>query len=192
MTAKIIFFAGSSRKDSVNKKLAKQAYEIAKGKGADATFIDLADYPMPLYNGDLEDAEGLPENAKKLKKIFLDHDAFFVAAPEYNSSLAPLLKNTIDWMSRAESDDEAPLAVYKNKVAAISAASPGGFGGLRGLVPLRMLLENISVMVIPPQLAISGAYDQFDDFGTLTNDQQRGMLDKIVEQLIDTATKLKA
>ena len=191
MSAKILFFAGSARDDSVNKKLAKQAYDIAKEKGADATFVDLRDYPMPIYDGDEEDAHGLPENAKTFKKLFADHDAVFIASPEYNSSFSPLLKNTIDWISRKESDDEQPLLAFNGKVAAIAGASPGGFGGLRGLVPLRMLLENINVMVLPQQLTIPSAYGKFDDDGNLTDDTAKDMLTSIIDRLISVSGALK-
>lgn len=190
---KLLFFAGSARTDSVNKKLAKAAYEHAMTKdGIESTFLDLKAYPLPIYDGDLEDQDGIPENAKKLKQILADHDGFFIASPEYNSGYSPLLKNVIDWCSRAESKDEPPLKAYKDKVVAITAASPGGLGGIRGLVPLRMLLGNIGVHVLPNQLAISGAFNAFDDHGGLKDDHQKAMLEGVVDQLIDVSTKLKA
>jgi len=135
--AKLLFFAGSARKDSLNKKLAALAGELASEKGADVTIIDLKDFPMPLYDGDLEEEEGLPENAKRLKKLFIEQDGFFIASPEYNSSFSSLLKNTLDWISRPHEENEASLSAYRGKVAALGAVSPGALGGLRGLVPLR-------------------------------------------------------
>lgn len=189
-TPKILVFAGSARKASWNKMLAKIAAELLNTQGASATFIDLADYPLPLYDGDLEEAQGLPENAKKLKKLFLEHQGLLIAAPEYNSSLTPLLKNTIDWVSRPENDNETPLACYAGKVAAIVATSPGAFGGLRGLVPLRMLLENIQVMVIPNQLAISKAYEAFDESGKLTSETNKAQLEAVTKKLADVLKKL--
>ena len=141
--ANILFLAGSARKESINKKLARLAATMAEATGADVTLIDLKDYDMPIYNGDLEQENGLPENAKKLKKIFIEHDGFFIASPEYNSSYSALLKNTIDWLSRPHKENELPLTAYKGKVAALGATSPGALGGLRGLVALRMLLGKI-------------------------------------------------
>jgi len=191
MAAKILFLAGSARKDSVNKKLAKAAYAIAVEQGADATFIDLNDYPMPLYNGDYEAENGLPETTIQLKNIMHEHHGIFIASPEYNSSMSPLLVNTLDWASRSHEDNELPLSAYKGKVVAIAAASPGGLGGMRGLVPLRMMLGNIGMHVIPDQLALSGAMKAFDEDGTLNNEQQKGVLTAIITQLIKVTDKLQ-
>lgn len=189
MSAKLLFLAGSARKDSLNKKLAKAATKIAEEQGATATFVDLKDYEMPIYDGDWEDKNGVPDAAKKLKQIFMDHDGFFIASPEYNSGYSPLLKNTIDWMTRPMGDDVPGLAAFDGKIGAISAASPGGLGGMRGLVQLRMLLGNINVHLIPAQAAISSAHESFDDEGNLTNEQQAKMLHNVVEQLVKTAEK---
>jgi len=188
---KILFLAGSARKESINKKLVKLAAEMAKAAGAEVTVIDLHDYEMPLYNGDLEMAEGMPENAKKLKQVFINHDGFFIASPEYNGSFSALLKNTIDWMSRPDKENEIPLAAYKGKVAALGAVSPGGLGGLRGLVPLRMLLGNIGVTVIPSQIAIGAGFKAFDSEGLLIDEGQKAMLQSIIDELLRTAGKLK-
>ena len=187
----LTFLAGSAREDSVNKKIAHAAAAMAEAAGAKTTFLDLRDYPMPLYNGDLEDREGLPEAAVELKAIFRASDGLFIASPEYNSSLSPLLKNTIDWISRRASADESPLVAYKGKVAAIAAGSPGGLGGLRGLVPLRMLLGNIGMHVVPQQLAIAGAPNTFDADGQLIDTHHRDALEGIIAQLINTATALR-
>ena len=187
---KLLFLSGSIRKDSFNKKLAKQAYQIAQEIGVDATYIDLKEFEMPLYNGDLEAESGIPENAKKLKQLFRDSDGFFIASPEYNSSFSPLLKNSLDWISRSHEKDEPRLVAFDGKVAAISAASPGGFGGLRGLVPLRMMLGNIGVFVTPNQLAISFANKSFNEKGDLTDEGQKSILKSVVEELANTAKKL--
>jgi len=189
---KLIFLSGSIRNESYNKKLAKLACDIAGGiDGVGASFVDLKDYEMPLYNGDLEASSGLPDNAKKLKDIFAKCDGFFIASPEYNSSLSPLLKNSLDWISRPHEENEKPLLAYDGKVAAISAASPGGFGGMRALVPLRMMLENISTIVIPKQLAIPFANQEFDDNGALKNERFGSALKAMVEQFADTAKRMK-
>lgn len=183
MAKKILFLAGSTRKESVNKKLAKAAYKIALEKNIEATFIDLKDFPMPIYNGDLEDAEGLPEKAIELKKIFIAHDGVFIASPEYNSSFSPLLKNALDWISRKHEDNEPALVAYTGKIMALTAASPGGYGGLRGLVPLRMMLGNIGVLVLPEQLAIPNAYNAFDENGHLQDQKYTDTLANIIDRL---------
>ncbi len=191
MSAKLIFFSGSCRKDSANKKLAKAASAMAEDMGAMATYIDLADYEMPLFNEDLESEHGLPDAAKALKKLFADHDGFLIASPEYNSSFSPLLKNTLDWMTRPGSKDEPIMMAFKGKVAALTAASPGGLGGLRGLIPLRMWLSNIHIHVIPQQFALGGSMKAFDENGALTDDKQKGALSGVLQQFIETAENLK-
>ena len=189
--AKLIFFAGSARQDSINKKLARLAANMAEAEGASVTYIDLKDYPMPLYDGDLEAETGLPENAIKLKEVFLEHDGFFIAAPEYNSSISPLLKNTLDWISRAHQEKEAPLSVYRNKVAALGAVAPGALGGLRGLVPLRMMLSNIMVQVVPTQVAIPSGFTAFEDNGALKDENMNKMLQNTIREFVQTAQALK-
>ena len=159
-TAKILAFAGSARKDSFNKKLVKIAAEGAKAAGAEVTYLDFRDLPLPLFDEDLEAAEGLPENALKLKVMMKAHQGFLIACPEYNSSITPLLKNAIDWASRPE-PGEPSLVCFKDKVAILISASPGGLGGLRGLVHVRSILSNIGVLVLPDQRAIGTAYHWF-------------------------------
>ncbi|MGI0008244.1 MAG: NADPH-dependent FMN reductase, partial [Nitrosopumilaceae archaeon] len=154
---KILAFAGSTRTDSFNKKLIKIATNGARDAGAEVTVIDLHDFPMPVYDGDLEQRDGLPATARKLKDLMLSHQGFLISSPEYNSSISGVLKNTIDWTSR-QSQGEIPLACFKNKVAGLMSASPGGLGGLRGLVHVRAILENIGVLVIPEQIAVAKAH----------------------------------
>ena len=147
---KILAFAGSSRIGSFNKKLVKFAAEEAKKTGAEVRYIDLLDYPMPLFNEDLETVEGLPQKALEFKHLLREHQGFLISCPEYNGSITPLLKNTIDWASRPELN-EKPSFCFKGKVAALLATSPGGLGGIRGLVHVRAILEGIGVFVIPEQ-----------------------------------------
>lgn len=187
VTGKILFLSGSARKDSMNKKLAKHAYDLAIEKGADATWIDLADFPMPIYDGDIESETGLPEKAIELKEIFVAHRGLFIASPEYNSSFSPLLKNALDWISRPHQENEAGLIAYQGKVAALSATSPGALGGLRGLVPLRMLLGNIQVTVLPNQLAVPFYGKSFDEAGRVSDESYLSMLNQLVDDLIATA-----
>lgn len=163
---KILAFAGSTRTDSFNKKLLSIAAAGARAAAADVTVIDLKDYPLPIYDGDLEAADGLPDTARKLKDIFLAHQGLLIASPEYNSSVSAVLKNAIDWVSRPV-QGEKPLECFTGKVASIMAASPGGLGGLRGLVALRSILGNIGVIVLPEQLAVSKAHEAFDAGGAL-------------------------
>ena len=185
--AKLLFFAGSARKESMNKKLAKLAADMAQDAGAQVTHIDLKDFEMPLYDGDVEAQNGIPENAKKLKKLFVEHDGFFIASPEYNSSMPPLLKNTLDWISRPHEEKEASLIAFNGKIAALGAVSPGGLGGLRGLVPLRMMLGNIGVTVVPSQVAVGSGFQAFDENEHLKDDRQAGMLKATIDEFVKIA-----
>lgn len=181
---KILFLSGSTRKESFNCKLANVAYKFAKTQNVDAEYIDLADFEMPLFNEDDEAKDGIPETALRLKQKFIDADGYYISAPEYNGSITPLLKNTLDWLSRASEENEAPLSAYSNKAAAICSASPGGFGGMRALVPLRLLLSNLGVNMVGKQLAISAAHDAFDEAGNLKSERYQKMLEGIVKTLI--------
>jgi chromate reductase, NAD(P)H dehydrogenase (quinone) len=181
---RILAFSGSSRRDSFNRKLLTQAAAIAREAGAEVTEIDLIDYPLPIYDGDWEDAHGLPEHARKLKGLMKEHDGFLIASPEYNGSLSPLLKNVIDWCSRAENDKEPTLQAYDGKTAALLAASPGGLGGIRGLRHVREILGNIGVYVVPAQFALSSAHQAFDESGNLTDPRAQTSIRRVVNQLI--------
>ncbi len=169
---KILCLAGSLRKDSLNKKLVKVAMAAAQEAGAECTYIDLKDYPMPIYDGDIEAESGIPENARKLKKLMMEHQAFLIASPEYNSSVSGALKNFIDWTSRPE-QGEKNIAAFIGKVAGIMACSPGALGGLRGLVTLRSILGNIRVLVVPEQHAVSQAGDAFTEDGKLKDEKHQ-------------------
>jgi chromate reductase, NAD(P)H dehydrogenase (quinone) len=168
-TPRILAFSGSLRTDSYNHKLVTIAARGARGAGVPVTLIRLRDFPMPIYDQEIEDASGMPENAAKLKALFAEHDGLLIASPEYNSGITAALKNAIDWVSRATSDDEPPLSAIRGKTAAILAASPGGYGGGRSLAQLRTLLENIRVSVIEDQVAIPKVHEAMDDEGNLTD-----------------------
>lgn len=187
----ILAFAGSARKESYNKRLVKIAAAGARAAGADVREIDLRDFPLPLFDEDLEKESGTPENATKLKKFFLEADGLLLACPEYNSSITPLLKNTIDWMSRPV-PGEAPLAAFTGKCATLMAASPGGLGGLRGLVTVRSILGNIGVTVLPDQLAISKAFEAFNENGSLKDAKQQAAVEKLGSGLASAVGKFKA
>lgn len=187
---KILAFAGSTRSESWNKKLIKVAVEGSRAAGAEVTLIDLRDFPMPMYDGDLEAASGLPEHAKRLKRLFLDHQGLLISSPEYNSSIPGVLKNAIDWVSRSE-PGEADLAAFRDKVAVLMSASPGGLGGLRGLAALRTLLGNIKVLVLPDQVSISKAHEAFNPDGTLKDAKQAAAVQKLGKTLTETVAKLR-
>lgn len=189
MIPKILAFAGSTRIDSFNKKLVKISAAGAREAGAEVTVIDLRDYPMPFYDEDLEKKEGLPSSTRKLKELMLSHQGFLISSPEYNSSISGVLKNTIDWTSR-QSDGETILACFKDKVSGIMSASPGGLGGLRGLVHVRAILENIGVLVIPTQIAVSKAHEAFNLDGTLKDQKQEQQAKKIGANLAQMLMKL--
>ena len=191
MKPKTLIFAGSIRNGSLHRRLAMEAAARLQAAGADATFADLRDYPMPLYNGDLEAGEGLPPAAKAFKELVRRHDAIVIASPEYNGSFTALLKNTIDWISRPEAG-EPPLAVFRGKLAAIMSVSPGPGGGGRGLRHLRELLEMIGVTVIPEQLAIARSSQAFDSQGRLVRTDDSEALEKLVAGLTQSLEEHRA
>jgi len=190
-TRRILAFSGSARHNSYNTMLVRIAARGAEAVGAVVTIVDLRDYPLPLFDEDLERENGPPENATKLKQLFLEHRGLLISSPEYNSSVTPLLKNTIDWVSRAAAG-ESPLAAYKDKVAALMSASPGGLGGLRGLVHVRSILSNIGVLVLPDQIAVSCAFEAFDASGDLKDEKQRDRVKKLGEGLAGVIARLGA
>ena len=188
---RLLFFAGSAREASFNKKLALLGHNIAEANGIEAVFVDLKDYPMPIYNGDLEAAEGPPERASAFKALLGEYQGVFIASPEYNSSVTPLLKNTLDWVTRVRAKGETGLEVFKSRVFAISGASPGYYGGMRSLLNLRQILAvGIGALVIPEQLALPRAMDAFEADGSLKDRNQQEMLKGVVEALAIAARKL--
>jgi len=191
MKTRILAWAGSSRKESFNRKLLAVAVTGAEEAGAEVTTIDLGDYPMPLVNQDLEAETGIPENGLKFKRLLLEHDALLIASPEYNGSISPLLKNALDWASRAETDDEIPLAAYRGKTAAILAASPGALGGLRGLVVLRMLLGNLGITVLPEQQTLPRADQALNEDGSPISRKKEAAVRALGAKLARTTEKLK-
>ena len=188
----LIALSGSTRSGSYNATILSIAIEAARAAGAVVDFIDLRDFPMPLFQQDLEDAEGLPDATKRLKDRFRMADGFLLASPEYNSAFSPLLKNTIDWCSRAESDDEAPLSVYAGKSALLLSASPSALGGLRGLTALRALLQNIRVTVYPEMLSVSGAHEVIGGNGVFSDPKWPSRITRLVNGYVPFAGKLAA
>ena len=187
---RLLFFAGSTRDGSFNKKLAGLAHHIAEANGIEAVLIDLKDYPMPIYNGDLEAKEGPPERARAFKALLEEYQGVFIASPEYNSSVTPLLKNTLDWATRVRAKGETGLEVFKSRVFAISGASPGYYGAMRSLLHLRQILEvGIGATVIPQQIAVPRATDAFEPDGSLKDKAQQDLCKSVVEALAVAARK---
>lgn len=185
---KLLFFAGSCREHSLNIRLAKFAEQSIDHDLVETTFINLADYQIPLYNGDHEENYGIPNDVSTLKRLFDAQDGLFIASPEYNGSYSALLKNTVDWLFRRPEDGLVPFA---NKVVALASASPLGAGGLRGLVPLRMLMGNMGCHIIPNQFCLAHAGTAFDD-GQLTDESQIINLNKTLDQWLETTIALNA
>ena len=190
-TPRILAFAGSTRRESFNRKLLKLAVQGAQQAGAQVTVVELADYPFPLFNEDDEAAGQKPTKVTELKQLFVEHDGILIASPEYNSSITPLLKNTLDWVSRA-APGEPGLIAFQGKVAQLVSASPGALGGLRGLVHLRAILGNIGVIVLPAQIAVPKAHDEFQADGTLKNAKLQASVADLGAKLAGFITKLKA
>ena len=185
---RLLFIAGSAREKSFNKRLAKLGAAIAEANGIAATFVDLGDYPMPIYDGDIEVKSGPPENSRKLKALMKAHSGVFIASPEYNASFSPLLKNAIDWVSHTRDEGEAPMEVFKTRVFALGSASPGGMGGLRGLSQLRLVLElGIGALVLPDQFAVPRAVDAFDEHGHLKNKDAQENFKAVIQKLARAA-----
>lgn len=158
---KILAFAGSTRKDSFNKLLVRQAAKGAEDAGAEVTVIDLKDFPMPLYDGDDEAANGIPAKAKELKKLMQESDGFLIASPEYNGGYTGVLKNAFDWASRKEQKGE--VSPFSGKTAVLLSTGPGKLGGLRGLMQLRGVMDDLKVAVLPPMHAVGGATTAFEN-----------------------------
>jgi len=178
--SRILAFAGSTRKDSFNRRLLAVAVELARQADLDVQHIELADYPMPIMNEDLEAEKGQPENATALRKLMLEADGLLLACPEYNSSITPLMKNVIDWVSRKESGG-GDLAPYENKKALLLGASPGRRGGKRSVATVRSILGNIGVEVFDKEFTLPGAGDAFDHLDQLRDVEMVDALKAIVK-----------
>jgi chromate reductase len=185
---KILVFAGSIRTASFNARLAALAAKELALLNVDTTRISLVDYPMPLYDGDAEAASGPPQNAVKLKRLFVAHHGIFIASPEYNASVTPLLKNTLDWISRVREAAEPPLPAYKERVFALGAASNGTYGGYRSLIALRHVLElGCGAMVLPDQVAVRDAATAFDEMDNLRDETAANRLRTVLARLVEAA-----
>lgn len=188
--ARILAFAGSTRDGSYNRKLIRIAASGAEEAGGRVHLVELSEYPLPLMNEDLEAREGIPESGLAFKGLMLESDGLLISAPEYNSSITPLLKNTLDWASRSQGPDERPLSAFRGKTAVIMSASPGRLGGLRGLVTLRMMLGNLGVTVLPDTRSISGADTAFSEDGSLKNSRDHKAVMRLGRVLVETVDRL--
>lgn len=190
----LLVFAGSTRAQSWNRKLAAAAATIATEQGAQVTHLELGDFDVPMYNADLE-AKGTPRDVIRLKEIFHDHPAWIVCSPEYNGSYTGLMKNTLDWISSPVKNDPVWQDGYRsftNKVVGLTAASPGALGGLRSLSHLTPLLMNLHCWVSPHQLALTRAAEAFDVHGQLVNENQRLNLALVIERVLWAARQFRA
>jgi NAD(P)H-dependent FMN reductase len=181
---RILAFAGSARRDSLNCKFLAVAVAAARAAGAEVTLVDLNEYELPLYHGDLEDASGMPANATKLIALIAKHDGLLIASPEYNGAFTPLLKNTIDWCTRSDDD------VFGSKVVAVISASPGPFGGVRSLVMAQQLLLKLGCHIVAGQTALPNASKAFDEAGKLTDARAEKSVTALMSSLVATAKKL--
>jgi NAD(P)H-dependent FMN reductase len=184
--ARVLAFSGSARRDSFNRKLLALAAQGAIEAGASVTQIELSDFALPLYDGDWEAANEYPSAATKLRELLAAHDALLLACPEYNGGIAPLLKNTIDWMTRAPGAKADPR-VFGGKSAALCSAAAGAFGGARGLRWARELLNNLGVTVVARQVTIVAAADTFDTSGKLANPRQARAASALGRELAELA-----
>lgn len=188
---KILVFAGSIRSGSYNARLAALAAKELALADAEVTLVSLVDYPMPLYDGNDEARSGSPEQALKLKRLMGLHQGVFIASPEYNASVTPLLKNTIDWISRVREGREQPLAAFRNRIFGLGAASNGTYGGMRSLMALRQVLElGCGALVLPEQVAVRAAEQAFDENDNLKDERTARALQTVARRLVETARQL--
>lgn len=182
---RILAFSGSARRESLNRKLLAVAVQATREAGGEVTLLDLNEFTLPLYHGDLEAADGLPANAAKLIELILGHDGLLIASPEYNSMFTPLLKNTIDWCTRGEGNP------FVGKVAAVISASPGALGGVRSLKLTQQLLVHLGCHVVPGQTMLPQAGKAFDAAGALIEARAQKSVQTLVTLLVETTRKLK-
>jgi chromate reductase, NAD(P)H dehydrogenase (quinone) len=187
---KILVIPGSLRTGSLNARLAATAAHEFAQAGAEVTRVSLADFPLPIYDSDLQNKAGVPKNAVNLKRLIGAHHGVLIVTPEYNSSVPPLLKNTIDWVTRVQDAQESRGQVFRERAFAIAAASESRIGGSRSLMALRLILAACHATVIPNQLALSFASQAYDDMDRLKHPADIDSLDALVRQLIDVSQRM--
>lgn len=191
---KVLIFAGSTRQQSWNRKLARVTAEMARASGAEVTHLELGDFDVPMYNADLE-AQGTPPDVMRLKQIFYEHPAWIICTPEYNASYPALVKNTFDWISSPVKSDPAWTEGFKStrgKVVGVLSASPGALGGLRSQSHLVPLLLNLQCWVAPQNYALGRAAEAFDAEGQLVNEAARKPIQAVIDQVLFAARRLNA
>jgi len=189
--AKILVIPGSLRTGSHNARLAALAAKELVLADAEVTQISLQDYPLPLFDADTMAADGLPQHAVQLQRMMGAHQGVFITSPEYSASVTPLVKNTIDWMSRARVRGEPNYTAFKDRVFAVGAASSGALGGLRSLMALRQILEfGCGALVIPEQISVANAADAFDDMDNLKDERAAAALKALARRLVEVARAL--
>ena len=179
----LLVFSGSSRIESFNLKLAVRLALIAEQTDAEVSLVNLQDFDFPIYNGDLEDAKGLPSAAKRFKKLLREHTGLIITCPEYNGFMTPLLVNTIDWCTRSE-DASVDLSGFADKTVLIASASPGPAGGSRANTHLKTMLSGIGSIVFPQTLTVPSAYDAFDDQGEFLDDSMAKRAQRLIEKFV--------
>ncbi len=192
MTVKILAFCGSSRRDSVNRKLLEIAASGARNDGAEVTLITLADYPLPIYDAELESAHGVPERARALQEMFAGHDALLVASPEHNGGYTALLKNMLDWVSRPTVTGNPGQTLFAGKVAAVVSASPGPMGGIRAMLGMRGVLEKLGAILIPQGFSLGLAHQAFAEGGGLTDEKADAEVRRVGLGLVGVTKQLSA
>ena len=187
---KILVIPGSLRTGSLNARLAAAAaHELAQA-GAEVTRISLGDFPLPIYDGDLQAKSGVPKHAVNLKRMIGAHHGVLIVTPEYNSSVPALVKNTIDWISRVQDAHETRGEVFHDRAFAIAAASGNRLGGTRALAALRLILAACQATVIPNQFALSFADEAYDDRDRLKHPADVEALKALARQLIDVSQRM--
>ncbi|KXF79109.1 FMN reductase [Paramesorhizobium deserti] len=185
MAPRILVFAGSIRSGAFSSRTADAAVKELALQGAEVTRISLADYPLPIMDEDLEKEKGVPENAMRLGRMFAAHEGLMICSPEYNSSIPPLLKNTIDWVSRISRDGEHVLRPYAGKIVGLCSSSDGNYAGIRGLYHLRSVLMNVGTQIITEQCSVARASEAFNEDGSLRDERTAKMMTRACISLIE-------
>ncbi len=192
MKTRILALSGSPRQDSMNSKLLRVAAQGAREAGAEVTVMCLLDYPLPIYDGDWEAEHGLPEPARSLQQLVLEHHGLLIASPEHNGGYSALLKNAIDWISRSDAADPRPDQVFTGKTAALVSASPDSIGGWRSLLALEAVLERVGIVVVPASFALGAADRAFDADGNLIAAEKQAIVRNVGVILVNTTTIMRS
>lgn len=192
MNPRILVFAGSTRAGAISARVAAAAAHALALQGAEVTRIELADYPLPLMDQDLERERGIPENAMRLARLLAAQDGLLIASPEYNHSIPPLVKNTLDWLSRVRTDGARPLKPFAGKVAALCSSSDGNFAGIRAIGHLRAVLVACGVEVVAAQCSVARGVEAFDENGGFREASSRRQMERVASALASQAKLLSA